>query len=336
MKKRFCERCLKDTVCDYKEKVITQIIDRKKVTYLKKYYKCRDCGQIIYDDLIDYNVEVVNNELRKVNNLITVTEIEKILEKYNIGKKPLSNILGLGEITITRYLDGQNPSKENSDFLKEILNNPNLYELYLITNKDKITDLAFKKSLGKTKQLELTSSHSKLYNVALYIINKLEETTPLALQKILYFVEGFSDRILKENLFDDSPEAWIYGPVYREIYDCFSYYKYNNINYSEVLKDYDFNLTDKEEEYLDKLILMFGCYSGKFLREMTHLTDPWIETRNGLTSDEISERIIEKDIMSKYFNEMCDKYDIKTADDIKNYSVSIFKEAMNKISENNQ
>lgn len=333
MKKKFCDNCLKDVNCQYKEEVVSEIIDHESVTYLKKYYICDNCNHIFYDDLLDYNVTTANTELRKLNNLITIDEIHQILEKYNIGKKPLSNILGLGEITITRYLDGQNPSRENSKFLKEILNNPNLYELYLITNKDKITELAFKKSLGKTKQLELTTAHSKLYNVALYIINKLEETTPLALQKILYFAEGFSNIILKEDLFNDSPEAWVYGPVYREIYDCFSYYKYNNINYSEILKDYDFNLTDNEKKYLDEMILMFGCYSGKVLREMTHLTKPWLKTRAGLEFDETSERVIEKDIMVEYFDEISNQYNIKAINDIKKYSVDIFEEAQKKISE---
>lgn len=332
MKKKFCDNCLKEVSYKYKEEIVCEVIENQSITYLKKYYICDNCNQKFYDDLLDYNVSIANNELRKVNSLITMDEIKQILEKYNIGKKPLSNILGLGEITITRYLDGQNPSKENSDFLKEILVNPNLYELYLITNKDKITDVAFKKSLGKTKQLELTTDHSKLYNVSLYIIKKLEETTPLALQKILYFVEGFSSNILKEDLFNDSPEAWIHGPVYREIYDCFSYYKYNNINYSEILKDYEFNLTSEETEYLDKMILMFGCYSGKILREMTHLTAPWLKARCGLESNESSERIIDKNLMFEYFNEVCQNYDINIVDDIKKYSVYIFERAQKSIS----
>ena len=292
--------------------------------YLKKYYTCLECGSDFYDDLIDYNIETANTQLRKVNNIITVDEIKEILEKYDIGKKPISVILGLGEITITRYLNGQNPTKENSDFLKEILVNPNLYELYLITNKDKITELAYKKSLGKTKQLELTSTHSKLYNVALYIIDKLEDITPLSLQKILYFCEGFSKRILNKELFDDTPEAWVYGPVYREIYESFSYYKYNNINYSEILKDYDFRLDAKEKEYLDKMTLIFGCYSGKILREMSHTTTPWIDARKGLTDNVSSNRIIDRKAINKFFDGICDTYSISSVDDIKKYSTYIF------------
>lgn len=324
MNKKFCDKCLKEVNCEYKEMVVTEILSGKQVKYLKKYYTCLECGNDFYDDLIDYNIEAANTQLRKINNIITIDEIKEILEKYDIGKKPISVILGLGKITITRYLNGQNPTKENSDFLKEILVNPNLYELYLITNKDKITELAYKKSLGKTKQLELTSVHSKLYSVALYIIDKLEDITPLSLQKILYFSEGFSKRILNKELFDDTPEAWVYGPVYREIYESFSYYKYNNIDYSEILKDYDFRLDDKEKEYLDKIVLIFGCYSGKILREMSHTTTPWIDARKGLTDNVSSNRIIDRKAISEFFDDVCDTYSISSVDDIKKYSTYIF------------
>ena len=334
MIKKFCEKCLKDMECNYNEGKVSEVIDDKTITYLKKYYQCRECNQIIYDDLIDYNIEAANNELRKITKLITVDEINQILKKYNIGKKPLSYILGLGEVTITRYLDGQNPTKENSDLLKAILDNPNLYELYLITNKDKITDIAYKKSLGKTKQLQLLDSHSKLYTVALYIIDKIGETTPLALQKLLYFANGFSNKILNKCLFTDTPEAWKYGPVYRNIYECFSYYKGNNIDYSELLKDYNFNLNDDEKEYIDQIILLFGCYSGNILREMTHLTEPWLEARVGLNPDDVSNRVIDEDVINKYFDKMCEKYHIETKEDIKNYSSNIFNEALNNIKNN--
>ena len=331
MKIKFCDNCLKEVNCEYKELMVTEFLCGKEVKYLKKYYTCSECGTDFFDDLFDYNVNAANAQLRKMNDIITIEEIKEILEKYDIGKKPLSNILGLGEITITRYLNGQNPTKENSNLLKEILINPNLYELYLITNKDKITELAYKKSLGRTKQLELTSIHSKLYNVALYIINKLEDITPLSLQKILYFSFGFSKKILNENLFDDTPEAWVYVPVYREIYDCFCYYKYNNINYSEILKDYDFRLTDEEKKYLDKMILMFGCYSGKILIEMSHRTDPWIKAREGLNKSESSGRVIDRQDINKFFDSVCDTYSIFSVDDIKKYSTYIF----NKIQEEN-
>lgn len=333
MKKFFCEQCFEDRECTYKESNEKEIIDNIEIEYLEKYYICNECGNKIYGDMFDYNIHEANKKLREHTGLITIDEIEEILEKYNIGKKPLSLVLGLGEITVTRYLNGQNPTKENSDLLKSVLNNPHLYEIFLLGNKDKVSEIAFKKSLGKTKQLELSEEHSKIYNTALYIVNRLEEVTALSLQKLLYFIDGFSKEILSNRLFNEEPEAWSRGPVYREIYNCFSYYKGDNINYKDLLKDYEFNLRDEEKEYLDEILKNFGCYSGNILKEMTHLTDPWITTREGLNEDEPSERIITQDIIDNYFNKICKEYDINNIKDIKKYSDELFKKAANKIFE---
>ena len=325
-KKQFCDNCLEYRSCKYEEKKIKEKIDGIEIEYLEKYYICDNCGEKFYGDLYDYNVTTANEKLREKSGLITVGEIEEIINKYNIGKKPLSLVLGFGEITITRYLSGQNPTKDNSDLLKSILNNPFLYEMFLIGNKEKITKAAYKKSMGKTKQVELSNSHSKLYDVSLYILERLKEVDTLSLQKILYFTCGFSN-VFNGIIINDSSEAWIHGPVYREIYDAFSYYGYEKINYNELVKDRECNLTKEEKEYIDAIIDAFGFYSGPILREMTHMTDPWIESRKGLKDDEFSNRVIDNKCMEDYFKKVCVDYDIKTYDDIKKYSNKMFEKA---------
>ena len=331
MMKKFCGHCFKEVECTYNERIKEFEYDNNKFSFLEKYYVCDECHEEFYDDLNDYNVITANNEMRKAYGTITISEIEEIIEKYNIGKKPLSLILGLGEITITRYLDGQNPTKENSELLKNIKDNPCLYELYLLGNKDKITEVAFKKSLGKTKQLQMNIEHSKLYDSALYIVKKLEDTTPLALQKILYFAQCFSNKFMNKTLFVMPAEAWIHGPVYRDIYDCFSYYKNNVINYSELLSEHEFNLDTEEKEYLDSIIKYFGCYSARVLREMTHLTKPWQMAREGLNKDEASNRIIELKDVDFYVDEVSKKYNINKIDDLKQYSTDLFEKALSNL-----
>ena len=326
---KFCDNCLKDVECTYNEKITEIEINNVKIKYLKKYYICSECNSEFLDDLFDYDTQVVNNELRKHYDIITTDEINEILTKYNIGKKPLSLVLGLGEVNIIRYLDGANPTREISDLLKNILNSPLLFELYLYGNKDKISETAYKKSLGKTKQLELVDNHSKLYNSSLYIISKLDEVDPLSLQKLLYFANGFSNLLLKNKLFNDIPKAWKHGPVYLDIYECFSYYKGDLIDYSELLKDREFNLTDDEKQYLDIIIKDFGCYSGPILREMSHLTDPWLIAREGLNIDEPSTRFIDEKDMDEYFKKIYDEYKIKNINDISKYSTELFNKAKN-------
>ena len=88
--KKFCDKCLKEVECTYNEKYIDISIDNNKINYLKKYYICSECNNEFLDDLYDYDVEIVNKKLRELNNIITIDEIEEIIRKYNIGKKPLS------------------------------------------------------------------------------------------------------------------------------------------------------------------------------------------------------------------------------------------------------
>ena len=51
---------------------------------------------------------------------ISKDEILQILKQYNIGRKPLSLLLGWGQTTILRYLSGITPTPEYSKDLFHI------------------------------------------------------------------------------------------------------------------------------------------------------------------------------------------------------------------------
>ena len=76
-------------------------------------------------------------------NIVSIDEIEKLMTLYDIGKAPSSLGLGFGEITITRYLKGQVPSKEYSDIIKNALESPKYMLNKLNENKNKIAVNAF-------------------------------------------------------------------------------------------------------------------------------------------------------------------------------------------------
>lgn len=320
IKKIYCEVCKKEQECIFKEQCKEEVIKNFKIKYLERNYFCSSCDNEVYDkDCFNYNINAANDELRKQTNLIRTSEIEEILEKYNIGKKPLSLMLGFGEIQIIRYLKSGNPSKEHSDILKNILNNPFIFETYLVSYKDKLTEIAYKKSLGKVRQLELSSVHSDIYKVGTYLINKYDDITNMSLQKILYFLNGFSELFLNKKLFNEVSESWKLGPVYRDMYDAFSYYQKSNIDYNEIVKD-NFELDNNIKEYVDKVSKYFACYSGHKLMQMTHLTDPWKIAREGLDDNESSNRVINEDDIDKYFKKIAKDYNIKEYSDIEKYA----------------
>ncbi len=324
-KKVYCLTCDEIRNCELKEEKVTKSIDCNVITYKEKKYICPICGEAGYDaETFDENVHDANDELRKITGLIRKCEIEEILSKYSVSQKNLSKILGFGEIQISRYLKSGNPSREHSDKLKSIKDNPFVYEGYVLDAKNSIDEKVFKKQIGKIRQLELTSEHSKIYNIGLYLIESLGDITNLSLQKILYFLNGFSPLLLGHNLFSDTAQAWPHGPVYAKMYDAFSYYVRDNINISEVLKDREFDLTNEEKEYIDEVSKYFSCYGGSKLRNMSHQTEPWINARLGLEENEPSNRIIDEKDITGYFKEMVKKYNIKSYEDIGKYAIDLF------------
>ncbi len=328
IKELTCYYCGAKDNCELTEGITKETISGFEIEYLEKYYKCPNCGGKIEDDMYDFNVSSANDALREKTGLIRTKEIEEILNKYAISQKNLSNILGFGEIQISRYLKSGNPNKEHSDILKSIKDTPFLFEGYLLNSKDLLEDKAFKKSLGKVRQLEMIDEHSKIYNVGLFIIKNCEDITNLSLQKVLYFIEGFSKKLLGYKLFNESAQAWRFGPVYTKMYDAFSYFVGAPIEKSEVLNDKEFDLTPEEKEYILNISKYFTCYSGAILRDMSHLTDPWISARKGLNPDEPSNRVISEGEIDEYFDKIIKKYNINDYDDVKKYSEMLFNETL--------
>lgn len=330
----FCEECY-DMVEYYVEKKgMTKNIKGKEVEYIGKVAYCDECKEEIFvSEIRDYNLMKLDKAFREVEDLITVSEMELILEKYDIGKRPLSLLLGWGELTLTRYLDGDIPTRQYSDILKKVLDNPDDMEELLEKNKNKISDLAYRKSMETLKNIGANSvfninSIDKIDHVIKYLLVNSSDITPLALQKLLYYCQSFFKIFTGEFLFSNDCEAWVHGPVYNNVYHRYKNYGYASI-FTENDDQTDINLTTLEKEVLDNVLRNFGCYSGKILEEMTHVELPWVKTRLGLDDKENSNRIIEKDLIVKYFSDVKVKYNMLNISDIKDYSIDLFEKISN-------
>ena len=118
-----CSKCRKRVSYKIFKRPVKVKIKDMELEYEEYYGICDNCkSELFVPGVTDQNEERIEELYRKRKNLITISEIKKILNKYNIEKRPLSKLLGMGELTITRYMDGQLPSKKYSDYLYEILN----------------------------------------------------------------------------------------------------------------------------------------------------------------------------------------------------------------------
>ena len=325
-KKAFCEECRNDA--DYTESSVPMVgtIKEKAYHYVGKEAHCANCGsQLFISEFSDYNLRALYDVYRKENNIISLEQIRKIPEKYAIGKRPLSLLLGWGEQTFSRYADGDMPTKQYSNILVRIYNDPTFYSELLEANKGNLKSaLAYEKSRRAVDALlsvELPTD-SKINTVIQYLLSQCEDITPLALQKALYYIQGFYFAFYKTFLFSEDCQAWVHGPVYRDIYFRYRDYRFDPI---EKADDFDASIFSSGEKAIyDSVINNICCYSGKILERFTHNEAPWLTTRGDLPISAPSDRIIEKSLIGDYFSTVKAKYNIINPSDIKEYAQDMF------------
>ena len=323
MRKDFCINCRKDTEYVFQRKKIAMDIKDKSYQFLITTSICEECGaEMSLTGLMDKNVQEIDEQYREQENIVSVTDIAKLLKLYKLGKAPLSLALGFGEVTITRYLAGQVPSKEYSDIIKSALTSPAYMKKQLSANKEKISDTAYQKAVQAADALiELLSVSDKMQRVLSYIFESLKEVTPLMLQKLLYFTQGIYSALYGKPMFPEHCEAWIHGPVFPKVYNLFRDFKYNPIDdvrfilFSGTADE----LINEEKKVIDLVLNSFGLYSAKVLEKITHNETPWKEARKGYEEHIPSKEPLSYERMKVYYESVNKKYNINSAAGLKKY-----------------
>lgn len=327
-RKVFCEECRNDVAFTVTEKRMKGTMKGEIYSYFGKEAHCVDCGSEIYvAEINDYNLRALYDEYREKNEIISLDTILKIPEKYAIGKRPISLLLGWGEQTFSRYCDGDIPTKQYSDILKRIYDDPGYYDEVLEKNKGHLkTTASYEKSKRAVAAILDTGENEKTkIDLAIeYLLNQCEDITPLALQKALYYIQGFYYAFYKTFLFSEDCQAWVHGPVYREIYFRYRDYKFDPIERKDEFDDLVFSSSEKA--ILESIAKHICCYSGKVLEKFTHSEAPWLSARGELLEDAPSDRIILKERIGEYFSAVKEKYNMINPNDIKVYAQTMFQQ----------
>lgn len=150
----------------------------------------------------------------------------------------------------------------------------------------------------------------KIIEVAEYFIKKSQDEVgkdpsrslnALKLQKLLYYAKAWNLVMNKEsNIFKNEFQAWVYGPVNPDVYQYFKDFDFSEIH-TDINKDKFENITKKEKEILDMVWGIYGKFDGKYLVNLTHSEEPWLNARKGLTQNSISQNIITDESMKTYY-----------------------------------
>ncbi|SDB56235.1 hypothetical protein SAMN02910298_02905 [Pseudobutyrivibrio sp. YE44] len=120
--KVLCAECMSLEEYFIESEIETRTIKDSKYKFVKNVARCKCCGKkVMVPGLEDENERKFEFIYRDYNGYIQIDEIKDILEKSNIEKQSLEQMLELEDGTIGNYIAGQLPSRDVSDRLKELV-----------------------------------------------------------------------------------------------------------------------------------------------------------------------------------------------------------------------
>ena len=127
--------------------------------------------------------------------------------------------------------------------------------------------------------------------------------TSKKMQKLCYYAQAWSYVILERALFNGEFQAWVHGPVNKELWDAFKDISYRQITVSD-FKERMINTTsfdDTEVSLLERVWETYGEFEGYQLEALTHEETPWKEQRTGLAPDQPGYNVISPASMHDYY-----------------------------------
>ena len=243
--------------------------------------------------------------------LVTREEIVALPRIYKIGKRPLSKLLGWGELTYTRLIDGRTPNKQHAEQLRRLIDEPAAYAQLLERGRESgvITAVAYQKSRDAVDALlgDTAQDGEKLHAVATRFCVLAEgDLTPRALQVLMYYAHGWSLKILGAPLFDFQPTAGASGPEYAQISTGYGYDAIQQAFQHAAEHDSRANrqvLTDEEISLVEAVYAHYGQFSGSALARMASEEPPYRKARKRMAEEpeDVSAGVITAKSLEKHF-----------------------------------
>jgi uncharacterized phage-associated protein len=133
--------------------------------------------------------------------------------------------------------------------------------------------------------------------------------SPLKLQKLMYYCQGYSLATYGVRAFDGDIKAWKHGPVVELVYH--EYKQYGNSSISHEIGKYFFDLNEENKAMIDFVLCNLGNLGAWELRNKTHREQPWKESflADSLGSNKITDQQLERFFIS----ELAEKQDLELA-----------------------
>lgn len=319
----YCPNCNKAVPFKTQKRQHATELDGQRYVYWVQQAFCENCGtEAAYTPFQEEAGLAFNDAVRKARGLVPLEWVRDIPKKYAIGKRPLSKLLGWGEHTYSQLMEGQAPNKEHSDEIRRLYEQPTYYYSLLMERQESISNRAFTRSKRAVDDLIANSfpDAHRIYELGYSFIELAKgDITSKAIQKLIYYTQGFSYPLLGQFIFNQMPRAWASGPVYGQLWREYKY-DLDELLECDEQEPYSSPFTAKEDELILAIHQSFGCYSGDTLATMTHHETPWLaaRTRAHAAPGERCEEQINPEDMKAFFSDMAAKHNNDVAACAKN------------------
>ena len=330
----FCKHCRSFVKFHTEDREFEKIYQGRAYHFPAKVAICPKCGQTLSSkEIREYNDHSFYRKYRAMNGLVSFEKVRRMPSKYLIGKKELSLLLGWDADLFSQYYDGTLPSKEDSELLETLYDDPKQFLSYLEEHKDRISSpVSYERSREAAKKAlseAQASGPDKMTHAIHYLLYRCGDISLFTLHKALYYAQGFSYAFRGIFLFEEDCRAWINGPLYSGLYRYHTSYQYHPL---DPILPFDTSVFLNEElELLDSVIKHVCCYSEMILEPFVRGEQPWLEAQqkpkpafpeSNLHPIEVTleeTRLISKESIAGYFTSVRKQFHMKTPNDIRNY-----------------
>ena len=186
-------------------------------------------------------------------------------------------------------------SEEDTIAYEKVVNTTNL-EITKDTNFEPLEDGNWEVAQNQAPE----PPQVRVFDVAAYILAKMGSMTTMKLQKLVYYSQAWSLVWDEKPLFEEDIEAWANGPVVRDLFD----YHRGMYEISAMPIGNPRLLNQEQQETVDAVLDYYADKSAQWLIDLTHMEDPWKQTRRGLQPLERGNRVMSLDTMADYYSSL--------------------------------
>jgi uncharacterized phage-associated protein len=146
--------------------------------------------------------------------------------------------------------------------------------------------------------------------LAKFILAKQGPMEHLKLQKLVYYVEAWHLAYFGESIIEDKFKAWMHGPVSLKVWHEFKHSTQTLLNEIKiparekelVIEKISDILKPDQLSLIDDVLREYGPLTAYQLEGLTHSEQPWLEARNGIPAAQVSNAVISKETMRKFYH----------------------------------